>query len=261
MMKARVLIMLLLLLLCTAIFASEDPSDAAEHARKTQELNQLAERFKAETGFTGSINYGYERMRLGSFEGNFSDIPFTTEADTIAFRQACERIVDKILPLSPANRMQLSMSRISKSVSGYTTDYYQQVGGYRVEGAGFIMITYEEGRKRFSIGDNTVELPLKVASSVISFEEAVRITKYYYIQNLGYPEDIEIRPATKSIAFVKFDNQYVLCHVLGIPDPNPHRFIDYTIVIDAITGQVRDLWDLMSHLYFLTRNQECIFLS
>jgi hypothetical protein len=174
-MKTKTLITIMLLLICTAIFASEDASNAAERARKTQELNQLAERFKAETGFEGRINYGYERMRLGSFEGNFSDIPFTTEADTIAFRQACERIVEKILPLSPANRMQLSMSRISKSVRGYTTDYVQQVGGYRVEGAGFIMITYEEGRKRFSIGDNTVELPEGDVRVIIAREDAVEI--------------------------------------------------------------------------------------
>jgi len=174
-MKTKALIMLLLLLFCTMVFASEDPNDAAEHARKTQELNQLAERFKAETGFTGRINYGYERMRLGSFEGNFSDIPFTTEGDTIAFRQACERIVEKILPYSPANRSQLSKSRITKQWGGYTTDYYQQVGGYRVEGAGFIMITYEEGRKHFSVGDNTVDLPEGDVSVIITREDAIEI--------------------------------------------------------------------------------------
>jgi len=176
-MKTKALVTMLLLLLCTMVFASEDAGDAAEHARKTRELNQLAERFKAETGFTGRINYGYERMRLGSFEGNFSGIHFSAEEDTIAFRQACESIVEKILPLSPANRMQLSMSRISKSVRGYTTDYNQQVGGYRVEGAGFIMITYDEGRKRFSIGDNTVELPVGGVSVNITEEQAFQIAR------------------------------------------------------------------------------------
>jgi hypothetical protein len=189
-MKTKALVTMLLLLLCTMVFASEDAGDAAEHARKTRELNQLAERFKAETGFTGRINYGYERMRLGSFEGNFSGIHFSAEEDTIAFRQACESIVEKILPLSPANRMQLSMSRISKSVRGYTTDYNQQVGGYRVEGAGFIMITYDEGRKRFSIGDNTVELPDGVQIN-ISLTQAIETAKEVY--NPAYKRDKSVQ--------------------------------------------------------------------
>jgi len=217
-----------------------------EYTQKQAILNERAVRFKAETGFTGDVGHSTRTMRLHTYRGNFSGIHFSAEADTIAFRQACESIVQKILPFSPANRMQLSMSRITKSVRGYTTDYYQQVNGYRVEGAGFIMITYEEGRKRFSIGDNTVELPDGDAVPVLSYEEAVSIAKQHYTNELGYPDTIEIKPATKSIAFVKFDNQYKLCFVLGIPDPNPNKIDDYTIVIDAITGKVRYLWDLMS---------------
>ena len=174
-MNTKALVTMMLLLLCAMIFASEDAGDAAELARKTQELNQLADRFRAETGFTGDVGHSTRTMRLHTYRGNFSDIPFITEADTIAFRQACERIVEKILPYSPANRSQLSKSRITKQWGGYTTDYYQQVGGYRVEGAGFIMITYEEGRKRFSIGDNTVELPEGDVRVIITREDAVEI--------------------------------------------------------------------------------------
>jgi len=232
-MNTKALVTMLLLLLCAMIFASEDASDAAEHARKTQELNQLAERFKAETGFTGRINYGYERMRLGSFEGNFSDIPFTTEADTIAFRQACERIVDKILPYSPANRSQLSKSRITKQWGGYTTDYYQQVGGYRVEGAGFIMITYEEGRKRFSIGDNTVELPDVDVSAMISKEAAEGIA-------LSDMNDAKYQSSrTVSIYYTNrgSDTYYLAYFVCVGTDSNP-IFGDYFYLIDSMTGRV-----------------------
>ncbi len=232
-METRVMIILMLILLCTAIFASEDPSDAAEHERKTQELNQLAERFKAETGFTGSINYGYERMRLGSFEGNFSDIQYSADEDTIAFRQACERIVEKILPLSPANRMQLSMSRISKSVRGYTTDYYQQVNGYRVEGAGFIVITYEEGRKRFSIGDNTVELPDVDVSAIITLEEAIRIANLVYFKS----SNPRVQPRKVTLEFTNGKNQnnknYYLCYNL---------YMGTVVCVDAVTGDVRYTW-------------------
>ncbi len=232
-MNAKLLITILLLLICTAIFASEDHFDAEEYERKTQELNQLAERFKAETGFEGRINYGYERMRLGSFEGNFSDIPFTAEADSLAFRQACERIVEKILPYSPANRMQLSMSRISKSVRGYTTDYNQQVNGYRVEGAGFIMITYEEGRKRFSIGDNTVDLPEGDVSAIITPEEAERIA-------LSDMNDAKYQSSrTVSIYYTnRGSNTYYLAYLICVgTDSNP-IFGDYFYLIDSMTGRI-----------------------
>lgn len=165
-----------MLLLCTAIFSTEDTGNVPEYERKTWELNQLAERFKAETGFVGEVGHSTNTMRLHTYRGNFSGIYFSSEGDTIAFRQACEMIVEKILPFSPANRMQLSMSRISKSVRGYTTDYIQQVDGYGVEGAGFIMITCDSGRKHFSIGDNTVELPDGV-NVQISKEEAFQIAR------------------------------------------------------------------------------------
>ncbi|HPI26794.1 MAG TPA: hypothetical protein PLO57_10070, partial [Candidatus Cloacimonadota bacterium] len=175
MMETRVMIILMLILLCTAIFASEDPNDTAEHERKTQELNQLAERFKAETGFTGEVMHSTTTMRLYVYRGNFPDISFTADGDTIAFRQACERIISKVLPNSQANSNQLSMSRISKSGRGYTTDYYQQVNGYRVEGAGYIMITFEDGRKYFSISDNTVDLPDGDVGAIISQKKAEEI--------------------------------------------------------------------------------------
>ena len=74
-MKTKALVTMLLLLLCSTIFASEDPGDAAERARKTQELNQLAERFKAETGFEGEINPDGQLSHLAGFRGNFPDIP------------------------------------------------------------------------------------------------------------------------------------------------------------------------------------------
>jgi len=212
-----------------------------DHWEKVRQLDEMAERFKAETGFTGNINYGYERMRLGSFEGNFSDIQFSADEDTIAFRQACERIVEKILPLSPANRMQLSMSRISKSVSGFTTDYIQQVGGYRVEGSGFIVITYEEGRKRFSIGDNTVDLPGNNPTPVLTYEEAVRI----------YDEHIEDDEATKNFRkrrpflSLLFSNIYGDDEINAKPDYRLCWVGGYTkcIYIDAVTGQIYKMVD------------------
>jgi len=228
----RVSILFIIMLL--AISHGYADTDQADHWDKVRQLDEMAERFKAETGFTGSINYGYERMRLGSFEGNFSDIQYSADEDTIAFRQACERIVEKILPLSPVNRMQLSMSRISKSVRGYTTDYIQQVGGYRVEGSGFIVITYEEGRKRFSIGDNTVELPEGDVSAMISKEAAEQIALIekndeHYIHakclNLFYSNE--------------GSTHYYLAYLVIISSDNSPLYDDVLYWIDAMTGDVK----------------------
>ncbi|MCB5259194.1 MAG: hypothetical protein LHW48_01780, partial [Candidatus Cloacimonetes bacterium] len=158
-MKAKLLITILLILLGTAIFASEDPFDAEEYVRKTQELNQLAERFKAETGFRGNVSYDLNRMCLGYYEGKFADIQITAEADTASFRTAFEQIMDKVLPYTFARREQLARTRITNMHGRIKTVYYQQVNGYRVEGAAKLSIAYESGRNAFAIGNGTVELP------------------------------------------------------------------------------------------------------
>src|SRR5690554_6929080 len=171
-MKTKAMITLLLLLICTMVFASEDAGDAAEHARKTRELNQLAERFKAETGFTGKISTDTNRMCLGYYEGKFADIQITAEADTASFRSAFEQILDKVLPYTFAKREQLVRSRITNIHGIIRTVYYQQVNGYRVEGIGRLSIDYEVGRNAFAIGNGTVELPEGDVSAMISKEAA-----------------------------------------------------------------------------------------
>ena len=239
-MKTRAIVTLLLLAICTAIYASEDITDPELYWRKTQEMNQMAERFKEDTGFEGQISYGYKRMRLGSFEGSFSDIPFTADADTTAFREACERIVEKLLPYSPSNRMQLSMCRIGSQLNGYTTDYMQQVNGYRLEGSGFIMITYEAGRNHFSIGDNTVDLPKGDSVPVLKYEDAVRI----YDQNVVYDEVFKRIQKGSPFLRLKFCN-------INWADPNKkpeYRLcwtgtLTKTIYIDAVTGKVHLVFD------------------
>jgi len=247
-MKRITFIFFILLLGISSACADGNPAEAAEHWEKVRQMDELAERFKAETGFTGSIQHNLERMRLSYFEGKFAGIQITADADTASFRAAFEQILNKVLPYTYAKREHLTRSRITNNLGRIKTEYYQQINGYRVEGAGTLSIVYETGRYGFAIGNGTVELPSNEVSPVLRYEEAVKITKNYYSKNLGYPEDIDINPATKTIAFVGVSNKYELCYVLGIPDPNPNTFNDYTIVIDAVTGQVRDLWNLMSPL-------------
>ncbi len=233
-MKTKVLFIVLLSLIGTAIFAIEDTITPEQKWQKTLELNQLAERFKAETGFRGKMNYNFERMKLGSFEGNFTDIPFSTDADTTSFRQACNRIIDKILPYSYAKRSQLSMSRITKSGRGYTTDYYQQVNGYRVEGLGFIMITYDAGRKHFSIGDNTVDLPDIDVRNKITYGEAEEIV-------VRDKNDIRYQKAqVKAVFFSKMGSDvYYLAYMVSIGDESNPIFGDFFYYIDSLSGTVK----------------------
>ncbi len=107
-MKTRVLIFSLLMLMAvTAIFASEDTNKNEEYFRKEQELDLLAQRFKTDTGFEGTIQYNYIRMTLSQFRGNFRDISFTAEQDTILFRIAVNSILGRVLPYIAATREQL----------------------------------------------------------------------------------------------------------------------------------------------------------
>ncbi len=226
---------MLLMLICAIVFAFEDSSEAAELWRKTQELNQLADRFRAETGFRGQINYGYERMRLSSFEGKFTDIHVTAETDTSTFRVAFETILDKVLPYTFARREQLTRSRITNNLGRIKTEYIQQINGYRVEGAGRISIVYETGRYGFAIGNGTVELPTVTTTPVISFEDAVRIYYDVVVEDYANKYSPIMSPKFRlrycNIYEYKFDIEpvYRLCWVGGSMRK---------LVIDAVSGEI-----------------------
>ncbi|MCB5270206.1 MAG: hypothetical protein LHW56_00005 [Candidatus Cloacimonetes bacterium] len=227
-MKTRAIVTLLLLAICTAIYASEDITDPEVYWRKTQEMNQMAERFKEDTGFTGEVAHSLNTMRLHVYRGRFSDIPFTADADTTAFRQACERIVEKILPYSPANRSQLTMSRITNQWGRCTTDYKQQVGGYQVEGAGYIMITYDAGRKHFSISDNTVDLPEGVQIN-IARDKAISIAIDYFKDQVSPPEHKLVPYVIDDLRFHNPNKMsYSLKYIIYLGD--------YVYYVDAFSG-------------------------
>ncbi|MDD3282928.1 MAG: hypothetical protein PHY41_05585, partial [Candidatus Cloacimonetes bacterium] len=234
-MKAKLLITILLILLGTAIFASEDPFDAEEYVRKTQELNQLAERFKAETGFRGNVSYDLNRMCLGYYEGKFADIQITAEADTASFRTAFEQIMDKVLPYTFARREQLSRTRITNMHGIIETYYYQQVNGYRVEGAGKLSIAYESGRNAFAIGNGTVELPDGDVLPVLSYDDAVNtysaIVPNDDLLNMFSNRLPKFRLSYCNIFEYQFEKspEYRLCWVGGSARK---------LVIDAISGEI-----------------------
>ncbi|HOV16561.1 MAG TPA: hypothetical protein PLF50_03595 [Candidatus Cloacimonadota bacterium] len=232
---------IILLLFISCIFANSLPLEDAEKQAKERQLDQVAEKFKAETGFRGEIKFNEQTMEIGYLEGKFTDIPFSANADTTSFRQACNRILDKILPYSRAIRSQLSMNRITGTGEYRSTEYYQMVNGYQVEGSGFIAITYDAGKYRFNIGDNSVELPDGNVTPVLTYEDAVRI----YDDNVQDDEAIKKLRNSRPFLGLLFCNiyndwegdtrsEYRLCWTGGYTR---------TIYIDAQTGQVYKIVD------------------
>jgi hypothetical protein len=133
------------------------------------------------------------------------------------------------------------MSRISKSVIGYTTEYCQQVGGYRVESRGLILITYDSGKSRFSISNGTVDLPTGNTIPVISYEDAVKIYDANVVDDKAIIRIRSRRPFLRlyySDIYQEDENNtlsdYRLCWIGG-----------YTkcIYIDALTGHVYRIVD------------------
>jgi len=233
-MKRITFIFIILLLAISHGYADGNPAEAAEHWEKVRQLDQLAERFKAETGFRGEVMHSTTTMRLHVYRGNFPGVSFTADGDTIAFRQACEGIISKVLPNSQANSNQLSMSRISKSGRGYTTDYYQQVNGYRVEGAGYIMITFEDGRKYFSISDNTVDLPDGDVSANITPEEAEQIAL-----SVVNDEHYNNTECLKLFFSNMGSDRHYLAYQVNVTSNESPLYRDIVYWIDAITGKVK----------------------
>jgi hypothetical protein len=195
-----VLAIIILLLFISCIYADGLPSEEAERQAKEHQLEQVAVSFKSETGFRGEINYDTNRMCLGFFEGKFADIRITANADTTSFRAVFEQILDKVLPYTFAKREQLSKRRITNNLGIIQTDYIQQINGYRVEGLGSLIISYEIGRNSFSIGNATVELPDEPLGEIITEAEAYQIAFNLYKQTASY-DDKYLVTSKKVIAY------------------------------------------------------------
>jgi hypothetical protein len=187
-MKAKLLITILLLLLRTAIFASEDHFDAEEYERKTQELNQLAERFKAETGFEGDITFNHQYMKFSQLYGTFNDIHLTAPCDTVLAGQALDQIMLRFTPFTFAREGQLVLSRHEHSRYMVTKIWKQVVNGYSVHPGGIISVSYNIDTQEFIINDATVDIPNTPIPINISKEDAkqIMINEYRKSDDFNY---------------------------------------------------------------------------
>jgi hypothetical protein len=242
-MRRYLLVIVILLLGIWYDYAEGFNTGLTEYAEIVRTLDQLADKFKAETGFRGEIKYNLEKMRLGFFEGKFADIQITADADTSAFRDVFEQILTKVLPYTFAKREQFSRSKITNNLGRVKTVYYQQINGYRVEGAGWLSIVYETGRNSFVIGNTTVELPNEPLREIITEAEAYQLALDLYKKTEWYTEKYYISCkkviAYKSRTIDGISQPYRLCWRISFPHMN--------YFIDAISKEIYSEKSIILH--------------
>jgi hypothetical protein len=229
-MKTKALVTMLLLLLYTMVFASEDAGDAAEHAHKTQELNQMAERFKAETGFEGYIGYNLQSMQLSTMSGSFIDIEVTAPQDTVIMRSVFDQVVSKVMPYISARDGQLKSGKVNSNMNGSGIIYWQKVNGYSIEGGGgSLRIHYSLATRQLSVNNGTVDISSDPISINLSLEQAISL-----VQDKVF-DGTEVKPTNPRIAYVPIDNDdgqaYYLCYVLVNQG--------YTVLVDVSEPIIR----------------------
>lgn len=242
-MRRTAVIIFILLLVSALCHAGSDPQSSEAIIEKTRQLDQLAERFKAETGFRGEIKRSTTSMSLFLFEGKFADIQITADADTSAFRAVFEQILNKVLPYTYAECEHLTRSRINNNLGIIQTVYFQQVNGYRVEGAGRLSIVYEVGRNSFRIGNSTVELPAEPLGEIITETEAYQLALDLYKKTEWYTEKYYISCkkviAYKSRTIDGISQPYRLCWRISFPHMN--------YFIDAISKEIYSEKSIILH--------------
>ena len=234
-MNTRLITLGVLLVISIILYASEDPSETTGYDQKKQELDQLAQRFKAETGFKGDIERYPEQMRLARFTGNFDDIDMTNVRDSVAFRQVCTNIINKLLPYIEARNEQLVPGKINVDSNQIGTRYYQIVNGYKIDGGGYLNIYYLYDQERFGILNVTADI--KQLTSKVNFSEVDPVSIYY--------EHVEVGEDDKSIDFFRPKFKLRYCNIFQYEFDKPFEYrLCWTggssrrLVIDAETGEV-----------------------
>jgi len=230
-MKTRLIILGVLLAIFMILYASEDPSETTGYDQKKQELDQLAQRFKADTGFKGEIESYPEQMRLARFTGNFDDINMTNVRDSVAFRQVCNSIINKLLPYIGAESEQLVPERINVDSNQIDTRFYQIVNGYKVESGGYLNIYYLFEQKRFGILNVTLDIPQQPVGKIITDEEAKSIVVTHHRNKFNVPKKVWGQ-------FITIDLKY---SNIGVTDYKLMYLVtldDITYYVDANTGMI-----------------------
>lgn len=229
-MKTKLILVILLLGMMGLIFGSEDPAEMDEMQRKTKELKALSERFKAEKGFDGVIQTNTEVMKLSHFRGNFKDIDLNAVRDSIAFRQVCNRIVNKLLPFIAAKENQLIAGHISMSSDWFNTTYQQRANGYPIWGEGRLVISYERDYNRISILNVTVDIANQPVQSLISDTEAKQLAIDMHKNRTGRSFDNNETTISGPCYSNRGRDRYYIAYLVTIEDT--------TYFVDALESNV-----------------------
>lgn len=258
-MKRVIFIAILTLLAISSGFANGYPAEEAEHWEKVRQLEQLADRFKAETGFTGRVDKDNSRSCLSYIRGRFADISFSNLSDTLAIRQSLDAVIEKVLPYMGFEVLTLTKTRVGYNTSGVNTTYQQMVHGYSFEHSGFIGIGYSRDSDDVTISNGIVYTSIPPIHANYSFAQAVEIARQYYISAFGYPDTLSFKnpkrddpPVIGEIIYetIKYvgtkyvydKGNYRLCHIFGISVP--YGVAGYRVAyIDAHTGEVYKIYD------------------
>lgn len=228
-MKTRVSIVLLLMLMTfSAIYASEDTGEMNENEAKKLELQRLQTIFETSTNATGEVKYDSSNHNWSYFSGKFRDINSITQNDSIYARQIFDDILDRILPFTLAQKAHLSKHKVIFNSSSITTVYRQSANGYRVVNGGSISMAYWSEESRFSIGNSTVEIPEGAPEINITKEQAIDIVFNKQTEDFVIADARRLTRLVYACNWETTTKQAFLCYV--VPDR------EYNIYVDARTG-------------------------
>lgn len=236
-MKSRLVILGVLLAMFMILYASEDTSETNEYIQKKQKLDQLVERFKAETGFEGEIETIPSAMRLGVIKGNFHNMQITATLDTLEIRKAFDSVITTILPFIQAPLEQLLLTTIYKRDIGFTTEYIQLLNGYELQDIGFIRITMDQKLHKFILSDSTVMAKANQINDVITHDEAKRIALEDYLSGAPYPKAHPVNtiapiPGYGLLYSNRYTDEFTLVYIITLNNSS------YSYYIDAETGEI-----------------------
>lgn len=201
-------------ILCVVSTLMAVPYEQTEEYRQKQAiLNERAAKFKAETGFEGSITYNHQYAKFSNITGNFRDIEITAPQDSVSMRQVFDQVVLRMRPYLSAQVNQLYSGGVSCHDMGSRVIYRQIVNGYKIEnGWGLLKLSYSNASKKLNILDNTAVISSETVPINISLEKAIKLAQDEI--SIGANE----MPYNPRIAYTlsgdSTDPRHYLCYIL-----------------------------------------------
>ncbi len=234
-MQRYLFIVFLVLSMVTPLMAV--PYERTEEYRQKQAiLNERAARFKAETGFEGSIDYNYRDMKFSRLTGEFTGIQISAPQDTVSTENAIDQVLLRISPYISAREDQLNFTSSESNRYIVSKKWEQKVNGFSVYPRKFIIVAYNLPTKEFIISDSTVDLPSCPVQMNVSKTEAKQLMLDAYKQSVYCKDETNRYHRDPSIGYINVPisesySQYRLCWSM--------MFDNISISVDAETQEIR----------------------